>query len=282
MIDIAVIGSGPAGLSAAINARARNKNVVIFGNKIDTSALFKAKKVDNHLGFFDINGKEMFDIFFRHIQKFEIPIKTGRVTQILPLKDFFAINFENEIFNAKTVVLAVGSKKSKKLDGEEKFIGSGVSYCATCDGMFYKNKSVVVIADNLEAESDVKFLSEICKDVKYIPSYQVQSNFSQNVEILNFKPKKILGDKNVEAVETSEKEIPCNGVFILQEFILPSNIIFGLEMQNNFVKIDRACKTNLSGIFAAGDCTGWPLQLSKAIGEGQIAAQSAARFIDSK
>lgn len=280
MIDIAIIGCGPAGLSAAVNAHARNKNSVVFGNKINTSALFKSKRIDNHLGMFSESGEHMLNVFLEHANKLGIEIRNGRVIQILSRNNFFTVNFENEFIDAKTIIIAIGSVKSKKIPGQEKFLGSGVSYCATCDGMFYKNKSVVVIADNFQAESDVKFLSEICKNVIYLPKYNLQSSFSSNVEILFANPKEILGNDSVNAISIGEEKIPCAGVFILNEVVSPDKIIFGLEMDGPFIKVNRLCQTNLFGVFSAGDCTGWPLQLSKAIGDGQIAAQSASKFID--
>lgn len=281
MIDIAVIGCGPAGLSAAINAWARNKSVIVFGNKIDTGALYKTKKIDNHLGMPNESGKDMMEKFLTHALNLNIEIKNGRVLQILSMGKYFVINFENEFFNAKTVIIAVGITKTKKIPGEEKFLGNGVSYCATCDGMFYKNKSVAVVADSVEAESDVRFLSGICKNVIYLPMYDLKENFPDNVEIIHGKPNEILGDDSIKALKIDNKEIVCDGIFFINENTPVDNIIFGLELNGSIIKVNCLCETNLPGVFAAGDCTGWPFQLSKAIGQGQVAAQNAAKFIDS-
>ena len=280
MIDVAVIGCGPAGLSAAINIYARNKTVIVFGNDFSSCALYKAKKINNHLGMPNTNGKDLLDKFLAHAKSLDIQIKNGRVTQIMSMKDYFAINFENEIFQAKAIVLAIGICKTKKIPGEEKFLGNGVSYCATCDGMFYKNKSVIVIADNSKAEDDVKFLSQICKNVSYLPKYDLHSAFDSNVEIISGKAKEIVGDSFVNALMVDDKRIDCDGVFIINESVPSDNLIFGLETDGSFIKVNRLCQTNLAGVFAAGDCTGWPFQLSKAIGDGLVAAQSAVKFVD--
>jgi len=297
MIDIAIIGAGPAGLSAAINAYARNKSLIVFGNKINTSALFKAKKIDNHLGMLNKSGSEILNIFLDHATKLNINIKTGRVTQILSHQDYFIINFENNFFEARSIIIATGIYKSSKIINEEKFIGRGVSYCATCDGMLFKNKSVFATADNSDAEDDVKFLSEICQKVFYLPKYnfnnndiKTQNNFlgsdnnfnnniAGNIEILSGELKKIIGDETVNGVLINEKNILCDGVFLLNKNLPPEKLIFGLNLDHDFIKINNACETNLPGVFAAGDCTGWPWQLSKAIGQGQVAAQMAAKFV---
>ena len=299
MIDIAIIGAGPAGLSAAINAYARNKSLIIFGNKINTSALFKAKKIDNHLGMLNKSGSEILNIFLDHAAKLNINIKTGRVTQILSHQDYFIINFENNFFEAKSIIIATGIYKSRKIINEEKFIGRGVSYCATCDGMLFKNKSVFAMADNSDAEDDIKFLSEICQKVFYLPKYdfnnnaiKAQNNFlgsdnnfnnnnniASNIEILSGDLKEITGDESVNGVLINEKNILCDGVFLLNKNLPPEKLIFGLNLDQDFIKINNTCETNLPGVFAAGDCTGWPLQLSKAIGQGQVAAQMAAKFV---
>lgn len=280
MIDVAVIGCGPAGLSATVNIHARNKKVILFGNEINSSALFKAKNVNNHLGMPNMSGEQLLGEFLNHVKNLGIEIKNGRVTQILPMKNYFVINFENEFFESKTIILAIGICKTKKIPGEEKFLGSGVSYCATCDGMFYKNKSVAIVADNVKAEDDVNFLSQICENVFYLPKYNLHANFSDNVKIINGVPKQVIGDAKVEALLVDDKKIECDGIFFINKSVPADNIIFGLTLDNSFIKVNRLCETNLPGVFAAGDCTGWPFQLSKAIGDGQVAAQNAVKFID--
>ena len=153
--------------------------------------------------------------------------------------------------------------------------------------MFFKNKSVFATADYMEAEQDVKFLGEICRKVFYLPKYgfdniSAQSKFSSvanNIEILSGNLKEIYGTESVQSVLVDEKNIMCDGVFLLNKNLPPEKLIFGLEIEQNSIRINNMCETNIPGIFAAGDCTGWPLQLSKAIGQGQVAAQMASKFV---
>jgi thioredoxin reductase (NADPH) len=153
--------------------------------------------------------------------------------------------------------------------------------------MFYKNKTVCVIC-NLDEDSieDIKFLCEVCKKIYCIIEKKSDPKIllkESNIEIIHETPKEILGDdKANNLLLSNNKNIECDGIFILKEFTPIDRIIYGLGIDNGVIKVNRACETNLAGVFAAGDCTGWPMQLSKAIGEGQIAAQAAAKFIDSK
>lgn len=283
MYDIAVIGGGPAGLSAAINGLSRNKSVIVFGREMESSWIYKAEKVDNYLGLYNVNGKEMLEKFYQHSKDMGINIKNGRVLQILPMGDYFSINLENEIFNSKTVILATGIEKGKKIKGEEEYLGKGVSYCATCDGMLYRKKDVTVIGEIKEAEEDANFLSEICNKVYFVSYYGEPSDLNENIEILNGKVTEVKGNDIITSVIIDDKEINCDGIFFIKKSTPVSNIIYGLDVtEKNAIDVNRMCETNIKGVFAAGDCTGWPYQISKAVGEGLIAAQQASKYIDKK
>lgn len=281
MIDIAIIGSGPAGLSAAINAKARNRSVVVLGRSRDTSWLYRAEKVNNHLGMPELNGKEMIDTFYNHAKEQGVEFRTGRVTQIMAMKDHFSISFQKDYIKAQTVILAIGNSKSTTMvEGESELVGKGVSYCATCDGMLYRDTDVVVVGEVEEGEEDANFLSEICKNVYYIPHYHEVKNLNPKVKIINGKLDKILGTDEVEAIEINNKKIECQGVFFVKASISIERLVYGLEVdEKNAIKVDRNMETNIKGLFAAGDCTGWPLQVSKAIGEGLVSAQAADKYV---
>ncbi len=280
MIDVAIIGAGPAGLSAAINLVARNKKPVVFGRNRNTSWLFKAEKVDNHLGMYGMSGEEMLKAFYEHAKKLDVDIREGRVLQILSMGSYFTINFENEFINAKSIIIATGVAKGKAVKGENEYIGKGVSYCATCDGMLYKNKDVVVIGENKEGEEDSNFLSEICSKVYYIPKYDNVDNLKENIEVVHGKVNEVLGEEFVSGILVDDREIKCEGAFFIKESIPVNNLIFGLELENKAIKVNKLMETNIKGVFAAGDCIGWPFQVSNAIGEGLIAAQQCVRFLN--
>jgi len=279
MIDIAIIGSGPAGLSAAINAVARGRKPVVYGRSMDTSFLYKAERVDNYLGMGGLSGEQMLKKFKEHATEMNVEIKEGRVLQIMPMGDYFAINFDNEIESARAVILTSGIVKGNKIQGEEEFLGRGVSYCATCDGMLYRGKEVAIVGETHEAKEDVEFLSKIAGKVHYIPAKGLEMPSSGNVFVHEGKALEVLGGDFVTALKTNEGIIDCQGVFFVKGTMPFDSLVAGIELDNGMVKVDKLMQTNIAGVFAAGDCTGWPFQLSKAVGEGLVAAQQADRYI---
>ena len=263
MTDIAIIGAGPAGLSAAINAYARGRTAVVLGRNRETSFIYKAEKIDNVLGFPGYSGKDMIDKFYAHAEELGVDIRIGRVLQILPMGDYFSINFDNNVVDAKTIILATGIVKGNQIEGEEEFLGRGVSYCATCDAMLYRQKTVVLVGDSEEAAADFELLSKVVATAHWVKS----------------GAKKVVGDDFVRGLEADEGLIPCDGVFFVKETMPFESLISGIELKDGMVVVDRLQQTNIAGVFAAGDCTGWPYQLPKAVGEGLVAAQQADRFL---
>ena len=283
MYDIGIIGSGPAALSAAVNARQRNKSVCVFGRSLDSSLLFAAEKVDNYLGMPDLSGEEMLNQFYAHAVKRGVEFKESRISQIMSMGDYFVINADNEFFEAKTLILAIGLNKSKGIAGEMEYLGKGVSYCATCDGMLYRNKKVVVVGENEEGEAEANFLADVCVKVVYLPLYQPVLNLKETVEILNGKPKAVIGEgSRVTGIEVEGETVECDGIFFAKNSTPPESLLFGLHTDGKNIMVDRSMATNLPGVFAAGDCTGAPFQIAKAVGEGLVAALSAAAYIDAK
>lgn len=279
MFDIAIVGAGPAGLSAAINAVIRNKKTIVFGNKPESSYLYKAEKVDNYLGMPSLSGKEIIEAFYKHAIDAGVKIENKKVQEIFTMGDYYTLNVDNEFYEASKVIITIGVPKSKYIKGEKEYMGKGVSYCATCDGLLYKNKTVMVIGETIEAEEDVQYLSEICQKVYYVPTYK-NINFKSlntNIEVLEGSPKEIYGNNIIEGIKIRDKNINVQGIFFIRESIPINKLISGLEMENNYIKVNRHMETNFQGLYAAGDCTGKPLQLGKAVGEGLIAAQRAVQ-----
>lgn len=283
MYDIAIIGSGPAALSAAVNGRQRNKSVCVFGRSLDSSLLFAAEKVDNYLGMPDFSGEELLNRFYAHAVKRGAEFKESRISQILSMGDRFLINAENQFYEAKTLILAIGLNKSRGIAGETEYLGKGVSYCATCDGMLYRNKKVIVVGENEEGEAEANFLADICEKVTYIPLYQPVLYLKENVTILEDRPQAVLGENGrVTGLQTQAEKLDCDGIFFAKSSTPPESLLFGLEMDGKNILTDKSMATNLPGVFAAGDCTGAPFQIAKAVGEGLVAALSAAAYIDKK
>ncbi|WP_346880448.1 NAD(P)/FAD-dependent oxidoreductase [Clostridium sp. UBA3061] len=279
--DIAIIGSGPAGLSAAINAKIRNKRIIVFGNKDFSSKLVKASKINNYLGFYDITGEQLKNSFQEHIDKFEINITNERINEIYSMGDYFALMVNEKCYEAKSIVIATGIEYTKPISGEEEFLGRGVGYCATCDAPLYKDRIVTVIGYNKEAEEEANYVSELAIKLYYVPMYEENYNLRKNIEIIKDKPIEIVGDDKVEKLVLKSKEIYTDGVFVLKDSISPAQLVPGLLMEEGHIKVDRSMGTNIKGCFAAGDCIGKPYQYMKAAGEGLIAALSAVSYIDS-
>jgi len=258
--DLLVVGAGPAGLTAAIHARARNKSVLVVSNEPTASPLCKAPQMDNYPGLPHVTGLELVERLVEQARELGAELKIGRVLSLMPLGDTVMASVGMEVIEAAAVILAVGVSRAAPLKGEEELLGRGVSYCATCDGMFYRGKPIIVAGDAPDLEEETKYLRSIgCQ-----------------VTDLRLPGLEILGDTRVTGVRTPKgAEIPCEGVFLLRASIAPAQLAPGLELEGGYIRVDSRMATNLPGIYAAGDCTGQPLQLAKAVGQGQLAAHFA-------
>lgn len=278
--DIAIVGSGPAGLAAAINAKIRNKNIILFGNENGSEKLIKAPSIDNYLGIYDVSGKALSEKFINHIKEMEIEITQERVNNVYSMGDYFTLLVGEKTYEATTVIIATGVQYGKKIKGEEDYLGKGVGYCATCDAPLYKDKVVAIIAYNKHDEDEANFIGTIASKVYYIPMYKEEVEVDEKIEIINDTPLEIQGSMKVEKLVLKNSEIDTDGIFILRDSISPGQLVPGLELDGNHVKVDRKMQTNLKGCFAAGDIVGTPYQYIKSAGEGNIAALSAVSYID--
>ena len=278
--DIAIIGSGPAGISAALNAKIRNKRFIIFGSKEISTKLVKAHKINNYLGFYGKSGVEIRDEFANHLKAMDIEITEEKVNSIYAMGDYFTLMVNDKMYEATSIILATGVNFGKPFKGEEEFLGKGVGYCATCDAPLYKDKVVTIIAYNKHDEDEANFISTIASKVYYIPMYKEDVEVDDAIEIINDIPLEIQGSIKAEKLVLKNSEIDTDGIFILRDSISPGQLVPGLEMDGNHVKVDRKMQTNLKGCFAAGDIVGTPYQYIKSAGEGNIAALSAVSYID--
>lgn len=279
--DIAIIGSGPAGLSAALNAKIRKKNFILFGNKDLTSKLVKAHKINNYLGFYNRSGKEIADEFSRHIDEMGIEITEERVNNIYAMGDYFGIMVNDKIYEATSVILATGVQYGRLLDGEERFLGKGVGYCATCDAPLYKNKVVTIIAYNKHDEEEANFIASIASNVYYVPMYDEEVEVDDSIEIVKGIPVEVIGEEKVKKLKLKDREIETDGIFILRDSVSPGQLVPGIKIVDNHIDVTRSMETSIKGCFAAGDVVGKPYQYIKSAGEGNIAALSAVSYLDS-
>lgn len=279
MFDAAIIGTGPAGISAALTLKALNKEIMLFGKAQLSEKIRKAEAIRNYPGLPMVSGAEMKQAFARQLEQMEIAITDKMVTGIYPMGDYYGILCDQEIFEAKTVILATGVESARPIPGELEFLGHGVSYCATCDGFLYKDRTIAVICTSAEYEHEVEYLAQLAQKVYLFPLYKGCSIQRENVEFLSGMPIAVEGGKTVRWIRTASEDRQVDGVFFLKAAISPVALLSGLNVQDNHVVVDRACKTNLAGCFAAGDCTGRPYQYVKAAGEGNVAAHSALQFL---
>lgn len=281
--DVAIIGTGPAGLSAAVTLKIRNKKVILFGSKNLSSKLEKAHEIQNYLGLPAIKGEDLMKNFQNHISSLGIEITEDSITACYSMGEYFSLTSKaNKTYNAKSVIVATGVNFGKAYEGEEKFLGRGVSYCATCDAPLYKGKKVVVIAQTEKEEEEAKFLSEVCEKVYYIPLYKKDDfEFSKDskLEIINDTPLSIEGGMKANKLVLKNGEIEADGFFILRDSVSPKQLVPGLELDENHIKVNRSMETNLKGLFACGDIVGLPYQYIKSAGEGNVAALSAVKYL---
>ncbi len=280
--DIAIIGTGPAGLEAALTAKIRKKNILLLGSKNSSLKVQKAHTIENYLGLPHISGEDMQKTFLNQIKENEIEITEDQVVSVYNMTDYFMIQTKNTYYEASTVILATGVTTAKPYPNEEELLGKGVSYCATCDAPLYKGKTAAVISTNKEEESEAVFLKEYAEKVLYFPLYNEEVSDMKDVMIIHEKPTEIIGNSKVEKLKTEFNEYTVDGVFILRESVAPKQLVPGLETDGPHVKVNLDMSTNIPGVFACGDIAGLPYQYIKSAGQGNVAALSAVKYLVSK
>lgn len=278
---ILVIGGGPAGLSAAINARKRNKAVLVVAKEQVSHKLLAAPKVDNYPGLPGLSGRELGETLYRHALTMGAEFARDEVQQVYRDGDGFVAMGREEQYRAVKVLLSVGVLESNAIPGEAEFIGRGVSYCATCDGAFFRGADVAFISYLPDAESEVRFLAGICHKVYYIPQFKTSgSSLPPNTVVLAGRPKRIEGAGKVERLVIGDQILPVGGVFIERPGVPPARLIDGLAVEGDRIVVTDDLETSVAGIYAAGDCTGRPWQIARAVGQGQVAAIAMAKRLE--
>lgn len=280
MYDCAIIGTGPAGLEAALTLKARNKNFILIGSNLSSEKVYKAHEIKNYLGLPNILGNDFQNAFLNHIKLMDINITNDMIIQIYDMGDYYALQGKEEMYEAKSIIIATGVKMEKPYIGENELLGNGISYCATCDAQLYKNKDIITIVDSADELDEVNFLSEVVSNLKLIPLYDNNLENRGNIEVVNEKPVEIKKVDKKRVLITDKNEYSVDGIFILRKSVPLSYLLYGIEMDGSHIKVDRLMKTNLRGVFAAGDIVGKPYQYIKAAGEGNVAAISVVSFLD--
>ncbi len=280
--DVAIVGTGPAGLEAAITLKIRKKNIIVIGKKDASSKVRSAERIDNYLGIPAVSGDDLAKKMLDHAESMGVEITEGRVSMIYPYGEYFAIQCGEEILEATSVILCAGVAPAKTIPGESEYLGRGVSYCATCDAAMYKDKKAVVVSYSSAFEEEAEFLRKYASEVIYVPVYDAGDLKIEGVTVEKANPVEIKGAMKAHTLVTDKGEIATDGVFVLRDQIAPSSMVPGLETEGSAVKCARDMSTSIPGLYAAGDITGAPYQLIKASGEGLTAALSAVSYLSRK
>ena len=299
--DVIIIGAGPSGISASLyTVRANKKTLVLYEDK---AGLEKANKIENYYGFENgINGEELYNIGIKQAKNLGADVKKEEVIKIEINNDMysnndnvnenkdstskyrFLVTTSNGLYKAKVVILATGNKKNKpKIKGIEKFDGKGVSYCAICDGFFYKDKEVAVIGSGDYAISETNDLINVVKGITILTNGEKAPDFrADNVQIITKPIEEIKGENRVEEVVFNDKStLKTNGIFIAQGTAGSVELAkkLGLLLKDDKIIVNSNMETNIKGVYACGDCTGGILQISNAVSEGTTAALSLIQFL---
>ncbi len=282
MYDVVIVGAGPAGITAAIYAKRANKNVLVL--YYGESNLEKAYKIDNYYGFENgINGIELYNKGIKQAQNLGIDVKKEEVLHIEKNENVFLVKTSENEFCSKALILATGNKKLRPdIKGVIEFEGKGISYCAICDGFFYRSKNVVVIGNGKFAIHEANYLKNIVNNVKILTN-GLELETATEFEVISTKISEIRGDTKVRQIVFENNQVlDIDGVFIaLGE---AGGVDFarkiGVLTNNDAIAVKKDMSTNVEGLFSCGNSTGGLLQVSKAVYEGAQAGLSAINFIN--
>lgn len=289
MKDIIIIGAGPSGMTAAIYALRAGKSVLLIDSKGYGGQIIYASSVVNYPGIKEISGVDYAKTLYEQVTSFGGEFVFDKVKDIID-GDTKIVICENDEYECRSIIISTGTvNKSLGLMEENKFIGKGLSYCATCDGNFYKDMDVAVIGGGEVALNDAIYLSNICNKVyiiykenefKYIDKIKDITNIEL---ILNSNVTKIIGDDKISSIEiNNDKIIPVSGVFVaIGQFPENGNFRKYVDLDENGYIISDDCTTKTKGIFVAGDNRVKELrQLTTAVSDGALAATKAVKYID--
>lgn len=271
------------GISASIYAKRGNLNPLVIYN--DKSSLEKTDKIDNYYGFENgVDGKKLYEDGINQAKNLNIDVKNEEVIKIEFAEKGYTVTTSKDKYDSKTIILATGNKKNTpNIKGIKEFEGKGISYCAICDGFFYRDKNVVVIGSGNYAVSETNDLINITKEITILTNGKETPEIrAENVKINDKEIREIRGEEKAEEIEfTDNSRIKTDGIFIAEGIAGSSEFAkkLGIITKNNKIIVNEKMETNVPGIYACGDCTGGLLQISKAVYEGTIAGLETIKYL---
>lgn len=282
MYDCIVIGKGPAGITASIYMKRSNLNCLVIGKS--ESALMKTNRIENYYGFPNsISGKELFFYGTKQAENLKIEMKEEEVISIEMRENFIVKTRDNE-YEGKTILIATGTgRKVPSIKGIKQFEGKGISYCAICDSFFYRNKDVAVLGSGDYAIHEAEVLKPVAKSVVLITNgKEAIQNRNNSFEEIETPIEEIRGESTVSEVRFIDgTNLKVEGIFVAEGIASSSDFArklgIVLDETGKNIKVNQNMETNIPGVYAAGDCTGGILQISKAIYEGTVAGLSVSK-----
>ena len=282
--DVIVVGAGPAGLTSAIYLARANKKVLVLESKVYGGRIINASKIVNYPGIPITNGVDFANSLYKQVTDFGVEIKFETVVRVDEDK---TVTTNENTYKAKAVILATGtSNKKLGIENEDKFLGKGLSYCATCDGNFFKNKTVAVIGGGDTALEDTIYLSNLCSKVYLICKEEIDKEEKDNIEyIFNSSVIKLNGEDRLTSIDIKDNNGTITNILVDGVFVAigqtPNSEIFRNVVdldERGYFKKDQAPRTKTKGIYIAGDCVDKELrQLTTAVGDGSLAATLAIK-----
>lgn len=282
MKRLIIIGSGPAGVSASLYAVRANIDVTVISNGI--GALSKTEEIENFYGFPEkISGKELYERGIKGAERLGVKFLTEEVVSVQK-SDAFYVKTPNNTYIADAVIIATGiSKLAPKIEGLSDFEGRGVSYCAVCDGFFFRGKSVAVLGSGENALNEILELSHITDKITLLTNGEkLSAKFPETVNVINYKIASVNGDAKIsEVVFENGEKLNVDALFVAYKVAGSTAFAkkLGAKTDDNYILTDDEMRTNVKGLFAAGDCRGGLLQISKSIYDGAIAGTSAVKYL---
>lgn len=284
MKQVVIIGHGPAGISAAIYLKRSGLDPIVIGKDYGTYTNDQIL-IENYYGFSKpIAGKTLMTEGILQAKRLGIDIRNDAVLDLIDLGDSFEVHTLREVIPTKAILLATGKQRETlKISGFNSYIGKGISFCATCDGFFYRKKKLALIGSGPYMKQELKDLQRLSDDIRVFTNGS-PLEVDVDVEVITDKIIKFEGDKKVRQIKTAKKFYDIDGVFVA--IGTPSSLDFakklGVVLDKNDLIVDAAYQTNIEGLFAAGDVIGGKLQIAKAVYDGMMVAESIYQYVKNK